>query len=168
MQTTKETSKQRRNIKRRHSRKKSLSPSDLKRARGENKTENKPNAIRSLSEGSMKVKHRKSNIRRTLTHPFTGSDGDFKVELNGILKSDVDVPAPPESDESNLPPTSSDRDTEDDGRVLNPISPLVHRPRWDSGSELDSLVSIAVRRVSARRRRTPSQPGKRFFLSLHC
>lgn len=99
----------------------------------------------------MKVKHRKSNIRRTFTHPFTHSDGDFSV-VEPIVKSDT-KPATLESDESNLPPTSSDRDTEDDGRALRPV---VQRPRWDSGSEMDSLVSITVRRVSARRRRTPS------------
>lgn len=160
MQTTRESSKQRRTTKRRHSRKKSLSPSDLKCTRNEGKVESKFNAKRSLSEGSMKVKHRKSNIRRTLTHPFTHSDGDFSV-VESIIKSEVSASAPPESDESNLPPTSSDRDTEDDARSVRPV---VHRPRWDSGSEMDSLVSIAVGRVSARRRRTPSTKGEYFLL----
>lgn len=155
MQATRELSKQRRNTKRRHSRKKSLSPSDLK-GRGEGKSDTKFNTKRSLSEVSMKVKHRKSNIRRTLTHPITGSDGDFStIELINRVTCEKVEAKPPESDESNLPPTSSDRDTEDDGRVRPPLQ----RSRWDSGSELDSLVSITVRRVSARRRRTPSHPG---------
>lgn len=109
----------------------------------------------------MKVRHRKSNIQRTLTHPITCSDGIHDVTMIGVFNSAVKVDAvdavPPESDESNLPPTSSDRDTEDDGRVL--VRPVPQRTRWDSGSEMDSLVSIAVKKA-ARRRRTPANPGK--------
>lgn len=159
MQTTRESSRQKRTNKRRNSRKKSLSPSDLKSYRGENKTDLKPNGKRSLSEGSVKVKHRKSNIRRTLTHPFTGSDDIQDVTMIGVFNEGVNVPTdpPPESDESNLPPTSSDRDTEDDGRALP--RPVLQRSRWDSGSEMDSLVTKAVRRASARRRRTPANTG---------
>ncbi|XP_045494510.1 uncharacterized protein LOC123693450 isoform X1 [Colias croceus] len=151
MQSTRESSRQKRSIKRRNSRKKSLSPSDLKCVRGETKAENKLGR-RSLSEGSMKVKHRKSNIQRTLTHPITCADFD-EVPIDEFSAIKVD-PVPPESDESQVPPTSSDRDTEDDGRVQSKPAPL--RPRWDSGSEMDSLVSIAVRKASARRRRTPA------------
>lgn len=165
MQTTRESSRQKRANKRRHSRKKSLSPSDLKSTRGDNKIDFKFNGKRSLSEGSMKVKHRKSNIRRTLTHPITCSDEIHDVTMIGVFNRHVKVEAPPESDESNLPPTSSDRDTEDDGRMLP--RPIVQRSRWDSGSEMDSLVSTVVKRASARRRRTPAHPGKRnFFLTL--
>lgn len=119
------------------------------------KTDNKLNGKRSLSEGSVKVKHRKSNIRRTLTHPFTYMDDFRDVSMIGVFNSDVKVEPPPESDESNLPPTSSDRDTEDDGRLSRPAP---QRSRWDSGSEMDSLVSTVVRR--ARRRRTPANPGE--------
>ncbi|KAH9630631.1 hypothetical protein HF086_007055 [Spodoptera exigua] len=156
MQTTRESSRQKRCNKRRNSRKKSLSPSDLKCTRGETKTDSKLNGKRSLSEGSVKVKHRKSNIRRTLTHPFTCSDDIRDVSMIGVFNKSVKVdPAPPESDESNLPPTSSDRDTEDDGRLSRPAP---QRSRWDSGSEMDSLVSTVVRRASARRRRTPANP----------
>ncbi|RVE51833.1 hypothetical protein evm_003453 [Chilo suppressalis] len=156
MQTTRESSRQKRCNKRRNSRKKSLSPSDLKCHRGDTKTECGKLSNRSLSEGSVKVKHRKSNIRRTLTHPFTCSDDIRDVTMLGVFNRDVKVDVvPPESDESNLPPTSSDRDTEDDGRALRP-PPI--RPRWDSGSEMDSLVSTVVRRASARRRRTPANP----------
>jgi hypothetical protein len=150
MQSTRESSRQKRSNKRRNSRKKSLSPSDLKLS------DDKLNK-RSLSEGSVKVKHRKSNIRRTLTHPFTCTDDIRDVTMIGVFNRDVKVDVvPQESDESNLPPTSSDRDTEDDGRVLRPPPP---RPRWDSGSEMDSLVSTVVRRASARRRRTPANTG---------
>ncbi|XP_028159320.1 uncharacterized protein LOC114352064 isoform X1 [Ostrinia furnacalis] len=154
MQTTRESSRQKRCNKRRNSRKKSLSPSDLKCTRGDTKSDGKLSK-RSLSEGSVKVKHRKSNIRRTLTHPFTCSDDIRDVAMIGAFNREVKVEVPPESDESNLPPTSSDRDTEDDGRVLRPVP---QRPRWDSGSEMDSLVSTVVRRASARRRRTPANP----------
>ncbi|XP_072939907.1 uncharacterized protein btsz isoform X2 [Epargyreus clarus] len=166
MQTTRESSRQKRSIKRRNSRKKSLSPSDLKCARGDIKTDSKLNGKRSLSEGSVKVRHRKSNIQRTLTHPITCADGIHDVTMIGVFNSAVKVDAvPPESDESNLPPTSSDRDTEDDARVL--ARPVPQRARWDSGSEMDSLVSIAVKKA-ARRRRTPanldrsvnSEPGE--------
>lgn len=162
MQTTRESSRQKRCNKRRNSRKKSLSPSDLKCTRGETKTDSKLNGKRSLSEGSVKVKHRKSNIRRTLTHPFTCSDDIRDVSMIGVFNKSVKVDPPPESDESNLPPTSSDRDTEDDGRLSRPAP---QRSRWDSGSEMDSLVSTVVRRASARRRRTPANPGK--FLIFH-
>ncbi|XP_075971574.1 bitesize isoform X2 [Anticarsia gemmatalis] len=155
MQTARESSRQKRCNKRRNSRKKSLSPSDLKCTRGDVKTDNKLNGKRSLSEGSVKVKHRKSNIRRTLTHPFTCSDDIRDVSMIGVFNCDVKVDPPPESDESNLPPTSSDRDTEDDGRLSRPAP---QRSRWDSGSEMDSLVSTVVRRASARRRRTPANP----------
>ncbi|CAG9795217.1 unnamed protein product [Diatraea saccharalis] len=155
MQTARESSRQKRCNKRRNSRKKSLSPSDLKCQRGDTKTDGKLSK-RSLSEGSVKVKHRKSNIRRTLTHPFTCTDDIRDVTMIGVFNRDVKVDVvPPESDDSNLPPTSSDRDTEDDGRALRP-TPV--RPRWDSGSEMDSLVSTVVRRASARRRRTPANP----------
>lgn len=140
MQTARESSRQRRCNKRRNSRKKSLSPSDLKRDLKTDKTK------RSLSEGSVKPKHRKSNIRRTLTHPLPDN---ISVDLSEVK---------PESDESNLPPTSSDRDTEDDARIV-PL-PVV-RPRWDSGSEMDSLVSTVVRR--ARRRRTSNNPGQSYL-----
>ncbi|XP_059052794.1 uncharacterized protein LOC131847279 isoform X1 [Achroia grisella] len=157
MQTTRESSRQKRCNKRRNSRKKSLSPSDLKCSRGDTKTDNKLNGKRSLSEGSMKVKHRKSNIRRTLTHPFTCTDDIRDVTMNGVFNMNVKVDPPPaESDESNLPPTSSDRDTEDDGRVPTRLVP--RWSKWDSGSEMDSLVSTVVRRASARRRRTPANP----------
>lgn len=109
----------------------------------------------------MKVKHRKNNIRRTLTHPFTCSDDIRDVTMIGVFNREVKVEVPPESDESNLPPTSSDRDTEDDaGAGTRVLRPVPHRPRWDSGSEMDSLVSTVVRRASARRRRTPANPGK--------
>lgn len=155
MQTARESSRQRRCNKRRNSRKKSLSPSDLKCVRDRDLKDNKLNK-RSLSEGSVKVKHRKSNIKRTLTHPITCVDVD---DISVIVESDVKPPL--ESDESNLPPTSSDRDTEDDGRVLS--KPVMLRPRWDSGSEMDSLVSTVVRR--ARRRRTPVNPGQ--FVLYH-
>lgn len=155
MQTTRESSRQKRCNKRRNSRKKSLSPSDLKCARGDTKTDNKLNGKRSLSEGSVKVKHRKSNIRRTLTHPFTCTDDIHDVNMIGVFNSAVKVEPPPESDESNLPPTSSDRDTEDDGRLSRPTP---QRSRWDSGSEMDSLVSTVVKRASARRRRMPVNP----------
>lgn len=80
----------------------------------------------------------------------------------GVFNSDVKLP-PLESDESNLPPTSSDRDTEDDGRI---VARPVYRPRWDSGSEIDSLVSNVVRRT-ARRRRTPANPGEFFLLDKY-
>lgn len=141
MQTARESSRQRRCNKRRSTRKKSLSPSDLKCVR-----DPKADKLtkRSLSEGSMKGKHRKSNILRTLTHPLPD---DISVQFSEVKA---------ESDESNLPPTSSDRDTEDDGRIV-PM-PVPVRPRWDSGSEMDSLVSTVVKR--ARRRRTPYNPGK--------
>ncbi|XP_063360558.1 uncharacterized protein LOC134649650 [Cydia amplana] len=142
MQTARESSRQRRSNKRRNSRKKSLSPSDLKCY---DKSDN-----RSLSEGT-KAKHRKSNIRRTLTHPFTG---DQDATMIGVFNREVKAPVP-ESDESNIPPTSSDRDTEDDARVLKSV---INRSRWDSGSEMDSLVSTVVRRASARRRRMPANP----------
>ncbi|XP_022825358.1 uncharacterized protein LOC111355597 isoform X1 [Spodoptera litura] len=155
MQTTRESSRQKRCNKRRNSRKKSLSPSDLKCTRGETKTDSKLNGKRSLSEGSVKVKHRKSNIRRTLTHPFTCSDDIRDVSMIGVFNKSVKVDPPPESDESNLPPTSSDRDTEDDGRLSRPAP---QRSRWDSGSEMDSLMSTVVKRASARRRRTPANP----------
>ncbi|XP_041970761.1 branchpoint-bridging protein-like [Aricia agestis] len=125
MQTSREPGRQKRNIKRRNSRKKSLSPSDLKCRENENK-------LRSLSEGSVKVRHKKSNIQRTLTHPITCDEPIV------FVKSEV-----PESDESNIP-ASSDRDTEDDRKVVT--------KKWDSGSEMDSAVTIAVRK--ARRRRT--------------
>ncbi|KAJ2952292.1 hypothetical protein O0L34_g4573 [Tuta absoluta] len=167
MQAARESTatRQKRCNKRRNSRKKSLSPSDLK---CRDKTDLRLSK-RSLSEGS--VKHRKSNIKRTLTHPFTCSDGIHDVTMIGVFNKNVIPPdSPPEnrlleSDESNLPPTSSDRDTEDDVRV---VKPLGIRPRWDSGSEMDSLVSTVVRRASARRRRTPvnsewgvsSEPGE--------
>lgn len=151
MQSARESSRQKRCNKRRNSRKKSLSPSDLKCVRN-SKSDSKLNK-QPVSEGSVKVKHRKSNIKRTLTHPFTGVD-DLVI---GVFNSDVKQPAhAQESDESNLPPTSSDRDTEDDGRIAP--RPAVSRPRWDSGSEMDSLVSSVVRRT-ARRRRTPANPG---------
>ncbi|GBP28087.1 hypothetical protein EVAR_21208_1 [Eumeta japonica] len=152
MQSTRESCKPKRCAKRRNSRKKSLSPSDLKRAR-DSKSEKL--GRRSLSEGSVKVKHRKSNIRRSLTHPFMRSDYP-DVPLNQTVHSDVEntVKVQLESDESNLPPTSSDRDTEDDVRQRH-----LPKPRWDSGSEMDSIISI-VRRVSARRRRT-SQAARR-------
>lgn len=159
MQTTRESSRQKRCNKRRNSRKKSLSPSDLKCTRGDTKSDGKLSK-RSLSEGSVKVKHRKSNIRRTLTHPFTCSDDIRDVTMIGVFNREVKVEVPAESDESNVPPTSSDRDTEDDARVLRPVP---QRPRWDSGSEMDSLVSTVVRRASARRRRTPANPGKALF-----
>ncbi|KAG6444196.1 hypothetical protein O3G_MSEX003242 [Manduca sexta] len=155
MQTARESSRQKRCNKRRNSRKKSLSPSDLKCARGDTKTESKLSGKRSLSEGSVKVKHRKSNIRRTLTHPFTCTDDIHDVTMIGVFNKNVKVDPPPESDESNLPPTSSDRDTEDDGRIPRPVP---QRSRWDSGSEMDSLVSKVVKRASARRRRTPANP----------
>lgn len=161
MQTTRESSRQKRCNKRRNSRKKSLSPSDLKCTRGDTKNDGKLSK-RSLSEGSVKVKHRKSNIRRTLTHPFTCSDDIRDVTMIGAFNREVKVEVPPESDESNLPPTSSDRDTEDDGRVPRSVP---HRPRWDSGSEMDSLVSTVVRRA-ARRRRTPANPGRNLVFSL--
>ncbi|CAK1546120.1 unnamed protein product [Leptosia nina] len=148
MQSTRESSRQKRNIKRRNSRKKSLSPSDLKCV--DAKTENKLGR-RTLSEGSMKVKHRKSNVQRTLTHPISS---DFVVPVDNVFCA-IKEPVPPESDESHVPPTSSDRDTEDDARAPKPP---VARPRWDSGSEMDSLVSIAVRKASARRRRTSANP----------
>lgn len=150
MQSARESSRQRRSNKRRNSRKKSLSPSDLKCVR-----DPKPDSKltkRSLSEGSVKVKHKKSNIRRTLTHPLTE---DISVQFSSEVKV-------LESDESNLPPTSSDRDTEDDGRIV-PM-PISIRPRWDSGSEMDSLVSTVVRRA-ARRRRAPNNPGKLHYIS---
>lgn len=105
----------------------------------------------------MKVKHRKSNIRRTLTHPFTYSDDIRDVPIIGVFNKNIKINPPPESDESNLPPTSSDRDTEDDGRVSRPAP---QRSRWDSGSEMDSLVSTVVKRASARRRKTPANPGQ--------
>ncbi|XP_034829865.1 uncharacterized protein btsz isoform X2 [Maniola hyperantus] len=151
MQAARDSSRQKRSVKRRNSRKKSLSPSDLKCARGDTKSENKLNGKRSLSEGSVKVRHKKSNIQRTLTHPISCADfEDVSMDEVFTMKSVV----PPESDESNLPPTSSDRDTEDDVRVLpKPVPP---RPRWDSGSEMDSLVTIAVKKASARRRRAPT------------
>ncbi|XP_053603872.1 uncharacterized protein LOC128671445 isoform X2 [Plodia interpunctella] len=155
MQTARESSRQKRCNKRRNSRKKSLSPSDLKCSRGESKQDSKLGK-RSLSEGSVKVKHRKSNIRRTLTHPFTGSDEIKDVTMTGVFNREVKVEPPPESDESNLPPTSSDRDTEDDGRVRP--RPTPQWSKWDSGSEMDSLVTTVVRRASARRRRTPANP----------
>ncbi|XP_047525339.1 uncharacterized protein LOC125063140 isoform X1 [Pieris napi] len=145
MQSTRDSSRKR-NIKRRNSRKKSLSPSDLKCVE---KTEKL--GRRSLSEVSIKVKHRKSNIQRTLTHPISCFD---KVPID-VSAMKVE-PVPPESDESHVPPTSSDRDTEDDARALPKLSPP--RRRWDSGSEMDSLVSIAVRKASARRRRTSANP----------
>lgn len=156
MQSTRETVRQKRSTKRRNSRKKSLSPSDLQRSYREAKFDLKANCKRSLSEGS--ARHRKSNIKRTLTHPFTRSDGETEsVNLTSeVLKS---VSIVPESDESNLPPTSSDRDTEDDARMIPVARVPVQRPRWDSGSEMDSLVSTVVRRASARRRRTPANPG---------
>lgn len=161
MQAARESSRQKRNIKRRNSRKKSLSPSDLKCARGEPKLESKLSGKRSLSEGSVKVRHRKSNIQRTLTHPLSYMDDikDVNVEMFSVAKAD----GPQESDESNLPPTSSDRDTEDDVKVPDPRRPLPQRPRWDSGSEMDSLITIAVRKASARRRRTPANPGKLLY-----
>ncbi|XP_049870041.1 uncharacterized protein LOC126369598 isoform X2 [Pectinophora gossypiella] len=164
MQPARESSRQKRCNKRRHSRKKSLSPSDLK---SRDKTDCKLYK-RSLSEGSVKVKHRKSNIKRTLTHPFTCSDELQDVTAIGSLNDfSMKVNPAPESDESNLPPTSSDRDTEDDVRVPIPQLRQV-RPRWDSGSEMDSLVSTVVKRASAKRRRTPantewgasSEPGE--------
>ncbi|XP_026497000.2 uncharacterized protein LOC113401344 isoform X1 [Vanessa tameamea] len=152
MQAQKESSRPKRSMKRRNSRKKSLSPSDLKFTQGDTKSENKLNGKRSLSEGSVKVRHKKSNIQRTLTYPISCADFE-DVSMDAVFKMKGE-PGPPESDESNLPPTSSDRDTEDDVRVM--AQPLPQRPRWDSGSEMDSLVSIAVRKASARRRRTPS------------
>ncbi|XP_050343193.1 uncharacterized protein LOC126768864 isoform X1 [Nymphalis io] len=152
MQAQKESSRPKRSMKRRNSRKKSLSPSDLKFSQGDTKSENKLNGKRSLSEGSVKVRHKKSNIQRTLTYPISCADFE-DVSMDAVFKMKGD-PRPPESDESNLPPTSSDRDTEDDVRVMT--QPLPQRPRWDSGSEMDSLVSIAVRKASARRRRTPA------------
>lgn len=156
MQSARESSRQRRCNKRRNSRKKSLSPSDLKCVR-----DSKFDSKRSLSEGA-KVKHRKSNIRRTLTHPFTCADGIQDVTMIGVFNREVKVPVP-ESDESNIPPTSSDRDTEDDARVIKSV---INRSRWDSGSEMDSLVSTVVRRASARRRRTPANPGEN-KIALH-
>lgn len=155
MQAARDSSRQKRSVKRRNSRKKSLSPSDLKCARVDAKSENKLNGKRSLSEGSVKVRHKKSNIQRTLTHPISCADfEDVPMDEVFNMKSVV----PPESDESNLPPTSSDRDTEDDVRVLpKPVPP---RPRWDSGSEMDSLVTIAVKKASARRRRAPANLGE--------
>lgn len=156
MQATRDSSRQKRSTKRRNSRKKSLSPSDLKCARGDTKSENKLNGKRSLSEGSVKVKHKKSNILRTLTYPISCADFE-DVPVYDAVNTKVEL-GPPESDESNLPPTSSDRDTEDDVRVLS--KPVLQRPRWDSGSEMDSLVTIAVKKASARRRRTPANLGK--------
>ncbi|CAG4992299.1 unnamed protein product [Parnassius apollo] len=164
MQTARESSRQKRSIKRRNSRKKSLSPSDLKCARGDSKTESKLGCKRSLSESSVKMRHRKGNIQRTLTHPLSYMDDIQDVNIEVICSAKVE--RSPESDESNLPPTSSDRDTEDDVRVQRPVP---QRPRWDSGSEMDSLITIAVRKASsARRRRTPankdwgahSEPGE--------
>ncbi|XP_037973249.2 uncharacterized protein LOC105392014 isoform X1 [Plutella xylostella] len=153
MQSARESGRQKRSTKRRNSRKKSLSPSDLKCSRGDTKTDPKTSCKRSLSEGS--VKHRKSNIRRTMTHPFTTSDGDFDMNLpSDVLVKSGDAVVP-ESDESNLPPTSSDRDTEDDARSVPVPRVQLTRPRWDSGSEMDSLVSTVVKRASARRRKTP-------------
>ncbi|CAH2071484.1 unnamed protein product, partial [Iphiclides podalirius] len=153
MQAARESSRQRRNIKRRNSRKKSLSPSDLKCGRGDSKAESKLSGKRSLSEGSVKVRHRR-NVQRTLTHPLYMDDvRDVSVETFGAKAG-----GPPESDDSNLPPTSSDRDTEEDVKTQDARRPLPQRPRWDSGSEMDSLISIAVRKASARRRRTPANP----------
>ncbi|CAH0729390.1 unnamed protein product, partial [Brenthis ino] len=152
MQAPRDSSRPKRSTKRRNSRKKSLSPSDLKCVRGDSKSENKLNGKRSLSEGSVKVKQKKSNIQRTLTYPISCADfEDVSVDEVFRMKGEL---GPPESDESNLPPTSSDRDTEDDVRVI--AKPVPHRPRWDSGSEMDSLVTIAVKKASARRRRTPA------------
>ncbi|XP_060801943.1 uncharacterized protein LOC106134708 isoform X1 [Amyelois transitella] len=150
MQAPRDSSRQKRCNKRRNSRKKSLSPSDLK-CRGEWKQDSKVG----ISEGP-KVKHRKSNIRRTLTHPFTGSDEIKDVNVIGVFNREVKVDVPPESDDSNLPPTSSDRDTEDDSRVRPRLAPLWSK--WDSGSEMDSLVTTVVRRASAKRRKTPANP----------
>lgn len=150
MQTTRESSRQKRNIKRRNSRKKSLSPSDLKCARGDAKSESK----KASSEGSSKIRHKRNN--RTLTHPITCNDFD-DLSIDDVFALKVES-VPPESDESHLPPTSSDRDTEDDGRVLT--KSVLQKTRWDSGSEMDSLVSIAVKKASARRRRTPANLGK--------
>ncbi|KPI91402.1 hypothetical protein RR46_14906 [Papilio xuthus] len=155
MQTARESSRQKRSIKRRNSRKKSLSPSDLKCTRGDLKSDSKSNVNRSLSEASVK-RHRRSNIQRTLTHPLSYMDEIDNVNIEAFSRSKVEVP--PESDESNLPPTSSDRDTEDDVRVMDIKRAVPQRPRWDSGSEMDSLISIAVRKASARRRRTPANP----------
>lgn len=155
MQTTRESSRQKRSIKRRNSRKKSLSPSDLKCTRGDQKPDSKSNVNRTLSEASVK-RHKRSNIQRTLTHPLYMDDID-NVNIEAFSRSKE---VPPESDESNLPPTSSDRDTEDDVRVMDTKRTVPQRPRWDSGSEMDSLISIAVRKASARRRRTPANPGK--------
>ncbi|XP_014370968.2 uncharacterized protein LOC106720730 [Papilio machaon] len=155
MQTARESSRQKRSIKRRNSRKKSLSPSDLKCTRGDQKSDSKSNVNRSLSETSVK-RHRRSNIQRTLTHPLSYMDDIDNVSIEAFSRSKVEVP--PESDESNLPPTSSDRDTEDDVRVMDTKRAVPQRPRWDSGSEMDSLISIAVRKASARRRRTPANP----------
>lgn len=166
MQAARDTSRQKRSTKRRNSRKKSLSPSDLKCVRGDTKSENKLNGKRSLSEGSVKVKHKKSNIQRTLTYPISCADfEDVSIDEHKTFKSKGDL-RPPESDESNLPPTSSDRDTEDDVRIMT--KPVPQRPRWDSGSEMDSLVTIAVKKASARRRRTPANLGKLLcFIHLH-
>lgn len=156
MQSTRETVRQKRILKRRNSRKKSLSPSDLLRSYKDAKLDPRTYSKRSLSEGS--ARHRKSNIRRTLTHPFTSADSEIE---SASLTSDVlkSIPLVPESDESNIPPTSSDRDTEDDGRMIPVVRAQPQRPRWDSGSEMDSLVSTVVRRASARRRRSPANPG---------
>lgn len=160
MQAQRDSCRPKRSMKRRNSRKKSLSPSDLKFAQGDTKSENKLNGKRSLSEGSVKVRHKKSNIQRTLTHPISCAEFE-DVSMNTVFKIKCE-PGPPESDESNVPPTSSDRDTEDDVRAVT--QPVLQRPRWDSGSEMDSLVSIAVRKASARRRRTPANLGKYFFV----
>lgn len=103
-----------------------------------------------------------------MTHPFTTSDGDFDMNLpSDVLVKSGDAVVP-ESDESNLPPTSSDRDTEDDARSVPVPRVQLTRPRWDSGSEMDSLVSTVVKRASARRRKTPVNLGQYLFLLILC
>lgn len=152
MQAARDAGRPKRNLKRRSSRKKSLSPSDLRCVRGDVKND-KMNGKRSLSEGSLKNRHKKAALP---TYPIPGSDFEVSLDLT------TDPKGPTESDESNIPPTSSDRDTEDDIKAPKIVP---HRPRWDSASDMDSLVSIAVKKA-ARRRKTSSNLGEYFPLHM--